>query len=156
MLVLNQNRHLMRYFISFFVAFILVTGSIQAESKSMFSIDVDHIYTEMTELVQLEDYLNVHDATLSRLVEQNHFLVSNVRTNGYGFHSMVGLAEPPLGISSFLWGFCLGLPGLAVVYFITEDSAETRKALWGCITSTVIVGGFYVLWYALWASSTAW
>ena len=146
----------MRTILTFFAATVLFIASVQADSKSIFSLDVEHVYTEMAELTQLENYLHGNEATLSSLVEQNHFLVSNLKTGNYGWHSMVGLAEPPLGISSFLWGFCLGLPGLAVVYFITEDSAETRKALWGCVTSGILIGGFYVLWYALWASSTAW
>jgi hypothetical protein len=146
----------MRKWIYFFAVIMLLIGSAQAESKSMFDINVDHVYAEMADLNQLENYLNSNDATLSSLVEQNHYLVSNMRTNAYGLHSMVAMDGPPLGISSFLWGFCLGLPGLAVVYFVTEDSAETRKALWGCITSGVLIGGFYIVWYALWASSTAW
>ena len=146
----------MKKWITLFAVAMLLIGPAHAESKSMFDIDVNHIYAEMSDLTQLENYLNHNEATLGSLLEQNHHLVSNMKTNSYGFHSMVAMDGPPLGISSFLWGFCLGLPGLAVVYFITEDSGETRKALWGCITSTVLIGGFYVVWYALWASSTAW
>ncbi len=146
----------MRRIVTFLAVVMLFIGSAQAGSKNIFSVDIDHVYAEMADLSQLESYLNNNEATLSSLVEQNHYLVSNMKTESYGWHSMVGLAEPAMGIPSFLWGFCLGLPGLAVVYFVTEDSAETRKALWGCITSGVLIGGFYVLWYAIWASSTAW
>ncbi len=146
----------MRRIVTFLALVMLFIGSTQAGSKTIFSVDIDHVYAEMADLSQLESYLSTNEATLSSLVEQNHYLVSNMKTESNGWHSMVGLAEPAMGIPSFLWGFCLGLPGLAIVYFVTEDSAETRKALWGCITSGVLIGGFYVLWYAVWASSTAW
>jgi hypothetical protein len=146
----------MRKIFTLLTAILLIVASAQADSKSMFSLDVDHVYAEMAELTQLENYLHGSDATLSSLVDQNHSLVSNMKTGNFGWHAMIGLAEPPLGIPSFLWGFCLGLPGLAVVYFLTEDSAETRKALWGCIISGVIVGGFYIVWGAFWATSSAW
>ena len=64
--------------------------------------------------------------------------------------------DPPLGIPSFLWGMCLGLPGLAVVYFVTEDDEETKKALWGCLVSVAVYGVLYVLYVLLLGASFWW
>ncbi len=47
-------------------------------------------------------------------------------------------SEPPLGVPSWIWGACLGVAGLAIVYFVTEDKEETKQALWGCVGVTVV------------------
>lgn len=48
--------------------------------------------------------------------------------------------EMPL-LGGFWWGCCLGIIGLALVYFITDnDKLEVKNALIGCIISTLVVG----------------
>jgi Na+/proline symporter len=64
------------------------------------------------------------------------------------FNPAIPFAEPPLGIPSFWWGCIIGVWGIAVVYFVTEDKEETKQALKGCIIGTlvwvVLYFGFYV------------
>ena len=60
----------------------------------------------------------------------------NVNLSSHSNFSLV--YGPPLGIPSFAWGLCCGLPGLAVVYFVADDKEETKKAFYGCVTSTVV------------------
>ncbi|MCP9770302.1 hypothetical protein EGI22_20545 [Lacihabitans sp. LS3-19] len=44
-------------------------------------------------------------------------------------------------LSGFWWGCCLGVVGLALVYFITDkDRDQTRKALIGCLIATLVWG----------------
>ena len=43
------------------------------------------------------------------------------------------LLDGPAGIPAFLWGCVLGWIGILVVYLVTEDSDETKKALYGCL-----------------------
>lgn len=143
----------MKKTLTFLVVCIFLTVSAFAGKQNLFSIDESHLNSELAELTALENYLADNTATLTSLTEQNHLLVANFSSNS-GWRSIAGLAEPPLGVSSFIWGFCLGLPGLAIVYFVAEDPAETKKALWGCIASTVLYSVFYVVWYAAW--SAAW
>jgi hypothetical protein len=51
-----------------------------------------------------------------------------------------GSGEMPL-VSGFWWGCCLGVVGLLVVYLVTDhDKDQVRKALIGCVISTLIVG----------------
>lgn len=57
-----------------------------------------------------------------------------------------GTQEPPLGIPSFLWGCILGWVGILLVYLISEDREESKKALYGCITTGVVVIAFYVVY----------
>lgn len=134
-----------------FAAVIAVSLAANASSQGLFDIDEARIHAEMSELTELESYLAENDVSFSMLAEEKSFMVSNLSNNS--MHAMLGLASPPLGISSFLWGFCLGLPGLAIVYFVAEDPAETRKALWGCITSSLLYTAFYVVWYAAWSTT---
>lgn len=131
----------------FAVLFCLASSSF-ASSRDLFSINEEMIYSELSELVALENYVTENNATLSGLVATNSALVANVVTSN-GITGMANLGEPPLGIPSFVWGFCLGIPGLAIVYFVAEDSDETKKALWGCVAANalyVVVYVVYVVW----------
>jgi hypothetical protein len=125
-----------------------------ASQADLFSVDSDAIYTEMAELVELEAHVAATSQTYSELqMEESAFIANLSVANGMsGMHLLEG---PPLGIPSFLWGFCLGVPGLAVVYFITEDSEETKKALWGCVVSGVISTVVYFVWVAAWTTTAA-
>jgi hypothetical protein len=51
--------------------------------------------------------------------------------------SILGTTEDALGIPSFLWGCVLNWVGILIVYLITEDKGETKKALFGCIASSL-------------------
>ena len=49
-------------------------------------------------------------------------------------------------VGGFWWGCCLGVVGLALVYFITDhDKDQVRKAFLGCVVATVIwgIGGLW-------------
>lgn len=66
-------------------------------------------------------------------------LISNTNTN------FAPSKEMPL-VGGFWWGCCLGVVGLALVYFITDhDQDQVRKAFWGCIIATVLwgIGGLW-------------
>jgi hypothetical protein len=140
----------------YIVLALVVLAAVQprAAEKSMFQVDEARIQTEMQGLNQLEEYLTTSDATLAAMTAENHFLLNNVRTGSADLGMLMGLSEPPLGISSFIWGFCLGLPGIAIVYFVADDSDETRKALWGCVAGGLLYTVVYVGWWALWGAAT--
>lgn len=126
-----------------------------SENRDLFSINEDQIFTEMSDLIELENYLATNMTSLSDLISSNNVLVANISTSSTGLMSIANFGEPPLGIPSFLWGFCLGVPGLAIVYFVAEDKAETKKALWGCIVGTAISTIVYVIYVAAVVSETS-
>ncbi len=69
-----------------------------------------------------------------KLVEDNNAITTNV------------MKDMPL-VGGFWWGCCLGIVGLALVYFITDkDRSQVRSALWGCLLFTVLGGGIYGFW----------
>ena len=49
-------------------------------------------------------------------------------------------ANGPLLIPSFIWGCVLSVVGVAIVYFVTDDMGETKKAVLGCLVSTIVFG----------------
>ncbi len=115
-----------------------------ANDSEFASFDEDAFYSEFQDIEALETYLSTNDASFD---EVDASLLVNVSSN-----SILPLAPavsdgPPLGIPSFLWGCILGWVGLLIVYLMADDSAETKKALWGCIISTVVWGGGYFLAY---------
>lgn len=138
----------MKKFVTMTLA-ILITSALFANSQEMFKIDETVMNTELQELYQLENFLVGKDLTFSSLADEDYFLSKNIIGTTNGLHTIIGLSEPPLGISSFLWGFCLGIPGIAIVYFVSEDSDETKKALWGCVAGSLLYTVVYVGYYAL-------
>jgi hypothetical protein len=61
------------------------------------------------------------------------------------------------GISGYIWGACLGIAGVAIVYFLLDDASqafrksETTHAVIGCAVSTAV---WTILYFTVLA--TAW
>lgn len=141
-----------------FIAFIAVTLNVQAGNADLFSYDKAALETEFADLQLLEDYVYNHQSTtLHELLASGSALITNLNLMASKpFGPNLVFDDPPLGIPSFLWGCVFGVAGLAVVYFVTEDDEETKKALWGCITSTVVGVVFYfTLWGVLFTTSAS-
>ena len=111
----------------------------------------------MTQLQAIEDYVAANpDMTLSGMQAENNALVSHLNLSSGDFGGIGSLSgEPALGIPSFLWGCVFGVVGVAIVYFVSEDSDETKKAFLGCVVSAAAWILFYVL-YAVWWSTVWW
>jgi hypothetical protein len=93
---------------------------------------------EFAELDMLENYVKINEGiTLTSLVDENHPLIAGISFSN-PFAPAIPFDEPPLGIPSFWWGCCIGVWGIAVVYFVTEDKEETKEALKGCVIGTLV------------------
>jgi hypothetical protein len=57
--------------------------------------------------------------------------------------------EPPLGIPSFAWGACFGVAGIAIVYFVSDDRDETKKAFTGCVVVQGVVVLIYIVYVVI-------
>lgn len=62
------------------------------------------------------------------------------------------------GISGYIWGACLGIAGVAIVYFLLDDAStefrkkETTHAVVGCVVATAV---WAVLYFAVLATAAS-
>lgn len=95
---------------------------------------------EFEQLNKIEQYVDANEGiTLTEIQAKNAELLDNVTlTDSTTSFTMAG--ELPL-LGAFWWGCCLGIVGLALVYFITDnDREQVKSALIGCVISTLLVG----------------
>lgn len=141
----------------FFLA--LGTCAFAKVSEDVFTIDRSEVEDRFTNLSEIEEVVEQENLDVNALEASHPSLLTSptfkLSTNFSVMSALATMDDPPLGIPSFLWGMCLGLPGLAVVYFITEDDEETKKALWGCLVGVAIYGVLYVVIFVL-AGATWW
>jgi len=110
--------------------------------------DLSQIDNEFEDLQLLEDLVLETDATASKLKAADNDLIYFLDEDASIENSILAMAAPdderPLGIGGFIWGFCLGLVGVIVVYVAIDDpelkKKEGRNAIFGCIVSTLIGG----------------
>lgn len=121
-------------------------ANVNAADGSLFSYDRASVNAQMSELNKVETYVNDHNGvTLDELQAGNSDVIANVNLNANA-SSFSSLAEGPAGIPSFLWGCILGVVGILIVYLVTQDSEETKKALFGCLAWV----GVWILWVVIW------
>jgi hypothetical protein len=103
--------------------------------------------TEFNQINQLETYVEANpQTTLSEIKVNNPELLNGVELLDETATSSLGAVKDMPLVSGFWWGCCLGVIGLAIVYFVTDhDKDQVRKALFGCLIATVLwgVGGLW-------------
>lgn len=126
----------------------LFTGNSYAGEPGLFTYDKSVVETEMASLNDLEQFVLDHpDTTLSGMVANGHPMASSV-AGPNSFSALNLMYEKALGIGGFWWGCCLGVPGVLVVYLVSEDKAETKSAIIGCVVGSLLYSGSYVAYYS--------
>lgn len=144
-----------------FVAILAMsTFSMRASVADLFSVDKATISAEMTDLNTLESFVEMNQGvTLTDVQSMNSVLTSNILTEEESPFSQASIlrrgGDAPLGIPSFVWGLCLGVPGLAVVYFVADDKDETMKAFYGCLAGVALEVVLYFVWVAIFVSAAS-
>ena len=137
-----------KLFVSIFSLVLSAGTTLFANDSDLFKLDYSAVKAEFSQLDQLETMVTSNaDVTYSNLMLTNSGLVASMRLVP---ESLLpgGDKYPVLGIPSFLWGCGLGIVGMLCVYIISDqDKVETKKALWGCITWTLV--GSVLYWGAL-------
>lgn len=132
----------MRRFLIFVLA--LFSHQVSADHSSLFHYDAGQLTLQLGNLEQLERIIEA-DGNVSFDEIKNTEGGRNLRID----HSLKDEgSDGPLGLPSFLWGCVLGVVGILIVYFVTEDSKETTKALVGCLVSCVVGCVAYFGFYA--------
>jgi hypothetical protein len=132
----------------FILSMLVVTSFVtRAGMADLFSFDKSQVEKEMAELTELEAFVDANQGfTYTDVQTANNLLLLNVvdvEQNPYSVTKLLRRGQPPLGIPSFVWGLCLNVPGIAIVYFIAEDSDETMMAFYGCLVG----GALYIIIY---------
>ena len=125
--------------------FFLFTGvfAFAAPSDEVFTLDRQALNNEFKGLEKVENYVQQHDGvSLEQVQQANPSVLENVNIEK---DSVAGInhinKEMPI-LGGFWWGCILGVIGLALVYFISDnDSQQVKAALWGCLLSTLLLGG---------------
>jgi len=115
-------------------------------NAELFQVNEEELNVEFAQLNELESFVNSNEDVTMSSMEATNPLLQNVTASGNALGVLSTYGEAPLGIPSFLWGFCFNVAGVALVYFVADDSDETRKAFIGCTVS----GAIYVLYWVFW------
>jgi hypothetical protein len=110
------------------------------------NFDAKNIDSEFEQLNKIEKFvINNEGTTLDNLKSQNSELLSDINIEADAA-SVVASSDLPAGIPAFWWGCVLSWVGLILVYVLTDkDSAQTKKALMGCLVGA----GVWVIYYVL-------
>jgi hypothetical protein len=118
------------------------------ENAELFKVDDQEINAEFAQLNELEQFVEANEGLTLSEINTNNPLVQNLNNSSDILGVLSTLrGEPPLGIPSFAWGACFGVAGIAVVYFVSDDRDETKKAFKGCV---FVQGGLLILYVIIW------
>jgi hypothetical protein len=120
-----------------------------ASAAEVFEMDENFVNTELAQLNELDEFVAANGGiTLSEMDASNGLLAElNGSSDILRTLELIGRGDPPLGIPSFLWGACFGVAGIAIVYFVTDDRDETKKALTGC---AIVQGAIILIYVVVW------
>lgn len=105
---------------------------------------------ELLQLDELSNFIQSEKVTFQELSKLKAEYVKdlNLKSNTNSSAVVASRTDRVLGIPGFLWGFCLGLIGILIVYIAMDEGVERKKevrsALIGCIVWTVL----YVILYS--------
>jgi hypothetical protein len=120
------------------------------ENADLFKIDDQEINAEFAQLNELEQFVEANEGLTLSEINTNNPLVQNLNNSSDILGVLSTLrGEPPLGIPSFAWGACFGVAGIAIVYFVSDDRDETKKAFTGCVVVQGVVILIYIVYVVI-------
>jgi hypothetical protein len=124
---------------------ILALSFTMAIAAEPINFDAQNIDAEFEQLNKIEKFVqNNEGTTLDNLKSQNSELLTDISIEADSA-SVVASSDLPAGIPAFWWGCVLSWVGLILVYVLTDkDSAQTKKALMGCLVGAGVWVIFYV------------
>jgi len=130
-------------------AFLMVSVSF-ARTADLFSYDKAQVQKALVNADALDHYVSQATVSLDKIDLSTPVTANFLAQSGNNM-----MEERALGIPGFVWGLVLGVVGILVVYLVTEDKEETKKALYGCIAGALLWTGCYFLLFAGAAASAA-
>jgi hypothetical protein len=123
---------------------LLLTAVYSFAIEPDFTLNEAELSQSFEGLNSLERFINENpDLSIDEIKAQNQELVENVSFESSAIVNPAG--DMPI-VGSFWWGCVLGIVGLVLVYFVTDnDKEQTKKALVGCVIGTLVFGGIWAL-----------
>ena len=119
---------------------------------------------QLFKLQEIDRILEAENLTYSQLAEKYPDLLEETPVAPVMEEGVFDkVADSPLGIPGFWWGFCLGWVGMLIVYLMMDEGQDrkdqVKNALYGCLAWTVIWGILYftvlgVAWFGDSATKT--
>ena len=123
--------------------------SASANNSSLFSYDKAAVSAKMNNVNAVETYVNQNaGVTVSTMNAEGQQLTAAANLSEETSLSS-SLLDGPAGIPSFLWGCVLSWVGILIVYLVTQDSDETKKALFGCLAGAAVWLVFYIVYFVI-------
>lgn len=129
----------------------LFLSNANASTASLFELDENAVQIEMTDLNNLESYLELHQGVTLTELMQNTNLVQQFALNSMPNHPFSPMFSfDDMDWIGFVWGFCCWPVGI-IIYFVKDKEQEYLisvvigalvATLIGTISSRVIFGGW--------------
>jgi hypothetical protein len=125
------------------------TPVLNEKQPEQLAFDKKQIDAAFEELDKLEKYVNANpNVTADEIMKTN--LVEDINLDTNIFSSKTLKSDLPMNIPPFVWGCCLSIAGVAIVYFKSDEDKElTKKALIGCAVGGVGCIGIWLLYSLL-------
>jgi hypothetical protein len=128
------------------ILLLVFTVSTFAKDPGLFTYDKSAIESEMASLNQLESYVYDNPGITYELLRQEGNPLVTELAGPNSLNSLNLMYEKALGIGGFWWGCCLGPAGILIVYLVSEDKAETRSSIIGCVVGSLLYGGSWAIY----------
>lgn len=129
-------------------AFAVAGFTANAGNASLFSYDKSAVSNSTKNVAAVENYVNQNEGVTLSTMNADGQTLANVANLTEESSLSALMFDGPAGVDSFIWGLCLSWVGLLIVYLVTQDGDETKKALYGCLLSGlfwVVLNGTFCL-----------
>lgn len=111
--------------------------------KEVLTYNQEVINYEFEKLNKIEAFVASNEGADIKSVQETG-LLNDVNLDTNSLATITNDSDLPLNIPAFLWGCLLGGLGILIVYMVTEDKVQTKKAVYGCLVAGGVVAVIYV------------
>lgn len=110
--------------------------------KEVLTYNQEVINYEFEKINKIEAFVASNEGADIESIEETE-LLNDIHLDTNSLATITNDSDLPLNIPAFLWGCLLGGLGILIVYMVTEDKVQTKKAVYGCL----VAGGVFAVIY---------
>ena len=117
---------------------------VKASDAELFSYNRNALEVAIAPIANVENFVAQNSSlSVTELVSTGNELFNGVGATASPFALNESL---PLGCPAFLWGCVFSVPGLVVIYIMTNnDREQVKKAFNGCVANGIVYLAFVVI-----------